>query len=71
VIRPSKEVLERLLYLKNDSVLVGWLTASLEQFRDEAVLQADDTRLRQVQGSAQVLREVLDLISRSDALLHK
>jgi hypothetical protein len=24
-----------------------------------------------VQGSAQVLREVLDLISRSDALLHK
>lgn len=71
MIRPNERVLERLSVLKNDNELMGWLTASLEAYRDAAVMQRDDTELRIVQGKGQLLTEIIELTNSSSALIDK
>lgn len=60
--RPSKEVLESLTRLKHDSYLMAWLAANRERSRTETVLQQDGNLLRQAQGRAQVIDELISFI---------
>lgn len=69
MIKPDHRVLTVLARLRSETDLLDWLHASLEAYRDDAVMQRDETTLRIVQGNAQVLRKILSLIDESPALL--
>ena len=71
MIKPSPQVLERLAQIKGDKILTDWLTAGLEAYRDDAVMQRDDITLRVVQGKAQGLKELLEMIQQSPDILEK
>lgn len=60
--RPGKEVLESLTRLKHDEVLMRWLQTNLTRFTRETVMQRDDISLRQAQGKAALLEELIGLI---------
>lgn len=62
MVKPNQRVLERLAYLSTDREFVDWLTASLESYRDDTVMLRDETPLRQAQGKAQVVKELLAAI---------
>jgi len=54
-----------------DSHIVEWLQKSLNDTRIENDNQLDEALLRQVQGSAQTLQELLDKIEKSKELVHR
>ncbi len=62
LVRPSKDVLESLSRLRHDPRLMEWLTSCRERARDETVLQQDETLLRQAQGRAQLMDDLIGLI---------
>jgi hypothetical protein len=71
MIKPNEPVLGRLYAIRHDTELTGWLSASLEAYRDAAVMQRDETELRIIQGKAQVLKEILELIAKSPETIDK
>lgn len=69
MIKPDLKTLTALARLRSDTDLTDWLHASLDAYRDDAVMQRDETTLRIVQGSAMVLKQILTLIDESSTLL--
>lgn len=61
--RPDKPVLEALNRIRHDKPLFDWLLANQRRFRDETVLQQDGKLLRQAQGRAQLMDDLITLIS--------
>ena len=69
--RPGDKELTALLRLRGDMDFRNWCKASLETYRDDTMMQRDETSLRVAQGKAQVLAELLDLIEQAPDLLTK
>ena len=71
MIKPSGQILSSLRNLRGDDILMGWLQANLDAYRDDTVKQRDDIALRQAQGKAQVMDEFISFIRRSPDLIDK
>lgn len=72
--KPNAIEIEALATLKNNNSfqhVLGWLTESLVLTYDECATLHDEIALRQAQGSAQDLKEFLDLAENAVKLIKK
>ena len=60
-----------LIRVKNDADMKGFIQRELEELKKQMVDQRDDITLRQMQGKARYLFELLELIEDSVVLANK
>lgn len=71
MLKPTARVAVALTRIKNDVDMMAFLTAERGETLEQIASQRDDIALRQLQGKAQFLFELLALVERSPELANK
>lgn len=67
----DKDTARAFIRLRNDTPMVQFLESELTMMHKMLVLSEKDTSVRQLQGRAQVLQDLLDLIGNSVKIAEK
>lgn len=72
MIKPNPQVIGALARIGySEKVLVDWMDESLAELKEKVMFQTDEVQLRILQGRAQELSEIRELIKKAPELARK